>query len=120
MFVPRLRRWRTVRTCACLALGASTTVTALHGIQLYGLDYMLEHSGLRWYLLELAIYAGGVALYAVGLRCHPFQVTRIDLTRFYSLAVQNVSHLVFSIFGGARTKYSMLLSSAQCTYMYLL
>ncbi|TIA47189.1 hypothetical protein D6C77_10315 [Aureobasidium pullulans] len=64
MFVPRLRRWRTVRTCAFLALGASTTIPALHGIQLYGLKYMLEHSGLRWYLLELAIYAGGVGMYA--------------------------------------------------------
>lgn len=78
---------------------------------------MLEHSGLRWYLLELAIYAGGVGMYAVGLRCHTISVIRIDLTRFCSIVVQSVSHLVCSTFGGARTKYSMLLSCAQCTHM---
>lgn len=72
MFVPRLRRWRTVRTCACLTLGASTTIPVLHGIQLYGLNYMLEYSGMKWYLLELAIYAGGAGMYAVGPRAyHP-------------------------------------------------
>lgn len=81
---------------------------------------MLQQSGLRWHLLELAIYAGGVGMYAVGLRYHPLPITMIDLTRFYSLAVQNVSHLVCSTSGGARTKYSMLLSCAQCTHMYLL
>lgn len=70
MCIRRLRRWRTARTCACLALGASTTIPMLHGIQLYGLGYMLKYSEMEWYLLELAFYAGGAGIYTVCLRIH--------------------------------------------------
>jgi hypothetical protein len=58
---------------AYVALGASAFVPLLHGVQLYGLEYMLQYSGMKWYLLELVLYGGGVSLYGVSLhaRC-PF------------------------------------------------
>ncbi|KAJ5242225.1 uncharacterized protein N7469_000552, partial [Penicillium citrinum] len=63
--IPRFRtlRWRNVRVGAYIALGASAFIPLLHGIQLYGLHYMLQYSGMKWYLLELVLYGGGVALY---------------------------------------------------------
>jgi hypothetical protein len=76
MFIPRLRRWRIVRICACLALGTSTTIPVLHGTQVYGLKYMLNYSWMKWYMLELAIYAGGAGIYAVCLHvCNPTTLT---------------------------------------------
>lgn len=65
--IPRFRtlRWRTVRVGAYVALGASSFVPLLHGVQLYGLEYMMQYSGMNWYLLELAFYGGGVGLYGV-------------------------------------------------------
>jgi adiponectin receptor len=59
---------------AYLALGASSFIPLLHGVQLYGLEYMLRYSGMKWYLLELAFYGGGVGLYAVRFlaRCRVF------------------------------------------------
>jgi adiponectin receptor len=56
-----------VRVGAYFALGSSSLIPLLHGIQWYGLEYMLQYSGLKWYLLELAFYGGGVGLYAVCL-----------------------------------------------------
>lgn len=58
---------------AYVALGASAFIPLLHGVQLYGLEYMLQYSGMKWYLLELVFYGGGVSLYGVSLhaRC-PF------------------------------------------------
>lgn len=50
---------------AYFALGASSFIPLLHGVQLYGLDYMLQYAGMKWYLIELAFYGGGVGLYAV-------------------------------------------------------
>jgi adiponectin receptor len=63
--IPKFRtlRWRKLRVSAYVALGASAFIPLLHGVQLYGLDYMLEYSGMRWYLLELVLYGGGVSLY---------------------------------------------------------
>ncbi|KAI1821704.1 hemolysin-III protein [Xylaria intraflava] len=63
--IPKLRtlRWRKVRVGAFIALGASAFVPLLHGVQLYGLEYMLQYSGMKWYLLELVFYGGGVSLY---------------------------------------------------------
>ena len=52
---------------AYVALGASALIPPLHGVQLYGLEYMLQYSGMKWYLLELAFYSGGVSLYGVSL-----------------------------------------------------
>ena len=53
---------------AYVVLGASAFIPLLHGVQLYGLRYMLQYSGMRWYLLELVLYGGGVSLYGVSLR----------------------------------------------------
>lgn len=67
IWTPRFRRWRTARICAYVALGSSSSIPMLHGIQLYGLKYVLKYSGMRWYLLELAFYGIGAGLYAVSL-----------------------------------------------------
>lgn len=48
-------------------LGASALIPLIHGSRLYGLEYMKLYSGMNWYLLELAVYGGGTALYAVSL-----------------------------------------------------
>lgn len=53
---------------AYVALGASAFIPLLHGVQLYGLEYMLQYSGMKWYLLELVFYGGGVGFYGVSLR----------------------------------------------------
>jgi adiponectin receptor len=66
--VPRFRRWRTARTYAYVALGASSLIPMIHGVQLYGLKYMLKYSGMKWYLLELTFYGYGVGMYAVCLQ----------------------------------------------------
>lgn len=54
-----------MRVGAYVALGASAFIPLLHGVQVYGLDYMLEYSGMKWYLVELLLYGGGCGLYAV-------------------------------------------------------
>ncbi len=62
-----------MRVGAYVALGASAFVPLLHGVQLYGLEYMLQYSGMKWYLLELVLYGGGVGLYGVSIQAHcPF------------------------------------------------
>ncbi|KAJ3498375.1 hypothetical protein NLG97_g1172 [Lecanicillium saksenae] len=58
-------RWRKVKIGAYLMLGASALIPLLHGSQRYGLEYMAQYSGMNWYLLELAIYASGTAIYAL-------------------------------------------------------
>ena len=63
----RTLRWRKVRVGAYVALGSSAFIPLLHGLQRYGWDYMLRYSSIKWYLLELAFYGGGVFLYGVGL-----------------------------------------------------
>jgi adiponectin receptor len=72
--IPKFRtlRWRNVRVSAYVALGASAFIPLLHGVQVYGLEYMLEYSGMKWYLVELLLYGGGCALYAVRTSCFPF------------------------------------------------
>ncbi|KIW11151.1 hypothetical protein PV08_10451 [Exophiala spinifera] len=63
---PSLRtpRWRKVKVSAFVVFGASSFIPLLHGVQRYGLYYMLKYSGMKWYLLELAFYGIGVGLYA--------------------------------------------------------
>ena len=63
-----------MRVGAYVELGASAFIPLLHGVQLYGLEYMLQYSGMKWYLLELDFYSGGVSLYGVSLhaRCPSF------------------------------------------------
>lgn len=62
-----------MRVGAYVALGASAFIPLLHGVQLYGLKYMLQYSGMKLYLLELLFYGGGVSLYGVSLHArYPF------------------------------------------------
>ncbi|KAL6874751.1 hemolysin-III protein [Trichoderma novae-zelandiae] len=60
----RTPRWRKVKVGAFVVFGASSFIPLLHGVQRYGLDYMLQYSGMKWYLLELSFYGAGVGLYA--------------------------------------------------------
>lgn len=53
---------------AYVTLGASAFIPLLHGVQLYGLEYMLQYAGMEWYLLELFFYGCGVGLYGVSLQ----------------------------------------------------
>lgn len=61
----RTLRWRKRRVGSYVALGATSFVPMLHGVQLYGLGHMLNHSGIKWYLIELAFYGIGACFYAV-------------------------------------------------------
>ncbi|KAJ5692824.1 hypothetical protein N7462_002247 [Penicillium macrosclerotiorum] len=61
----RTLRWRKVRVGAYVALGASAFIPLMHGVQLFGLDYMLKYSGMKWYLVELVVYGGGAGLYGI-------------------------------------------------------
>ncbi len=70
----RTLRWRKVRVGAYAVLGASAFIPLLHGTRLYGFEYMIQYSGMKWYLLELAIYGGGAGLYAVGLHTLAFHL----------------------------------------------
>lgn len=80
--VPRFRVWRTVRTCAFVALGATSLIPILHGVYLYGTQHMLHNSGLQWYLLELALYGGSASLYAVRLSFSHPNLVSVDITDF--------------------------------------
>ncbi|KEF50805.1 uncharacterized protein A1O9_13144, partial [Exophiala aquamarina CBS 119918] len=60
----RTLRWRSVRVGVYFALGASSFIPLLHGVQRYGLGYMLQYAGMKWYLIELVLYGGGTGLYA--------------------------------------------------------
>ncbi|UKZ59265.1 uncharacterized protein TrAtP1_000584 [Trichoderma atroviride] len=57
-------RWRNVKAGAFVVFGSSSFIPLLHGVQRYGLTYMLQYSGMKWYLLELTFYGTGVTLYA--------------------------------------------------------
>ncbi|PNP46597.1 hypothetical protein THARTR1_10714 [Trichoderma harzianum] len=57
-------RWRKVKVGAFVVFGASSFIPLLHGVQRYGLEYMLQYSGMKWYLIELTFYGTGVSLYA--------------------------------------------------------
>ncbi|KAH6608124.1 hemolysin-III protein [Trichoderma cornu-damae] len=60
----RTPRWRRVKVGAFVVFGASSFIPLLHGVQRYGLEYMLQYSGMKQYLLELTFYGAGVGLYA--------------------------------------------------------
>lgn len=71
----RMPRWRKLRTGAFFVLGASAFIPLLHGTQLFGLKYMLQYSGMKWYLLELGYYCAGVTLYGVSFPIYcPFSL----------------------------------------------
>ena len=63
----RTPRWRKLRTGVFVVLGSSSFIPLLHGTQLFGLRYMLRHSGMKWYLPELGCYCAGVTFYGVSL-----------------------------------------------------
>ncbi|KAL4961994.1 hemolysin-III protein [Aspergillus stella-maris] len=52
----KMLRWRKVKVSAFIIFGASSFIPLLHGVQRYGLGYMLRYSGMKWYLLELFFY----------------------------------------------------------------
>ncbi len=58
-------RWQDVKEGAFVVFRASSFTPLLQGVQRYGLKYMLQYSGMKWYLLELTFYGTGVGLYAV-------------------------------------------------------
>ncbi|PWI64979.1 hypothetical protein PCL_08338 [Purpureocillium lilacinum] len=60
-------RWRKVKVAAFLVFGSSSFIPLIHGTLRYGLEYMLQYSGMKWYLLELAVYSIGVSLYMLRL-----------------------------------------------------
>lgn len=71
---------------AFVIFGASSFIPLLHGTQRYGLEYMLQYSGMKWYLLELIFYGSGVCLYAVCLHNNRHVFTpceRLILTNIY-------------------------------------
>lgn len=68
-------RWRNVKAAAFVVFGSSSFIPLLHGVQRYGLTYMLQYSGMKWYLLELTFYGAGVTLYAVRLALLPHRVS---------------------------------------------
>ncbi|QRD93110.1 hemolysin-III related protein [Aspergillus flavus] len=60
----RTPRWRKAKVGAFVIFSASSFIPLLHGVQRYGLEYMLQYSGIKWYLLDLTFYGTGVSLYA--------------------------------------------------------
>ena len=72
--LPQLRtfRWRRAKVAAFVALGFSAFIPLLHGKQLYGLEYMLQYSGMSWYLVELVTYGAGTIFYGVSLHARYF------------------------------------------------
>ncbi|KAG7000383.1 Adiponectin receptor protein 1 [Fusarium oxysporum f. sp. conglutinans] len=88
--IPKFRtlRWRKVRVGAYVALGAFALIPLLHGVQVYGLEYMLEYSGMKWYLVELLLYGGGCGIYAVRTLCFPFPSGLSVMREISDLGVQ--------------------------------
>ncbi|KAI8416585.1 hypothetical protein FOFC_02897 [Fusarium oxysporum] len=88
--IPKFRtlRWRKARVSAYVALGASALIPLLHGAQVYGLEYMLEYSGMKWYLVELLLYGGGCGIYAVRTLSFPFPSGMSVMRQISDLGVQ--------------------------------
>ncbi|KAK7583140.1 hypothetical protein V3481_012434 [Fusarium oxysporum f. sp. vasinfectum] len=88
--IPKFRtlRWRKARVSAYVALGASALIPLLHGVQVYGLEYMLEYSGMKWYLVELLLYGGGCGIYAVRTLSFPFPSGISVMRQISDLGVQ--------------------------------
>ena len=111
-------RWRKARIGAYLILGASALIPLLQGSQLYGREYMTQYSGMNWYLLELAVYGGGTALYAVSLQ-NKYSIQMdisCDLTSSYSSGFPNALLLANLIFGVVLIKSSTSPSCVPCIY----
>lgn len=65
--IPKFRtlRWRNMRVIAFLLFGTSAFIPLLHGVGLYGSHYMFEYMGMKWYLIELSLYASGTLIFAL-------------------------------------------------------
>jgi adiponectin receptor len=65
--IPKFRtlRWRNLRVVAFFLFGLSAFVPLLHGVGLHGSDYMFRYMGMKWYLIELSLYATGTLIFAV-------------------------------------------------------
>jgi len=50
---------------AFFLFGLSALVPLLHGVGLHGSKYMFDYMGMKWYLIELALYATGTVIFAV-------------------------------------------------------
>jgi len=50
---------------AFFLFGLSALVPLLHGVGLHGSRYMFDYMGMKWYLIELALYATGTVIFAV-------------------------------------------------------
>jgi predicted membrane channel-forming protein YqfA (hemolysin III family) len=85
-------RWRNLKAGAFVVFGSSSFIPLLHGVQRYGLTYMLQYSGMKWYLLELTFYGTGVALYAVCLARSPQRVYILLEMRVYVNKLSTVPH----------------------------
>ncbi|PHH77792.1 hypothetical protein CDD82_3359 [Ophiocordyceps australis] len=49
-------RWRKLKVVAFVVFGSSSLIPLVHGAQRYGLEYMLQYSGMKGYLVKLACY----------------------------------------------------------------
>lgn len=47
------------------AMGLSAVIPVIHGLNLYGLDRMINLMGLPWLILQGVLYLAGAATYAV-------------------------------------------------------
>ncbi|KAI4910662.1 hypothetical protein J4E90_006917 [Alternaria incomplexa] len=64
--IPKFRtlRWRILRVVAFFLFGLSAFVPLLHGVGLHGSRYMFDYMGMKWYLIELSLYAAGTLIFA--------------------------------------------------------
>lgn len=60
----RMPTWRPVRAGMFVAMGLSAIVPVLHGLEIYGYEYMRRAIGLNWLVTQGALYILGAGLYA--------------------------------------------------------
>lgn len=69
LFHPKFEgeEYRTFRAWTFICTGLSSLAPLMHAIILYGLEEMMEHGGLPYYLLEGLLHIIGVAFYVVSM-----------------------------------------------------
>jgi adiponectin receptor len=60
----RTKEWRTVRASLYVGLGLSAVVPVFHGLMVYGYSHLNRNMGVKWVVLQGALYISGAALYA--------------------------------------------------------
>lgn len=60
----RTPTWRPVRAGMFVAMGLSAIVPVLHGLELFGYEYMQRAIGLNWLVTQGALYILGAGIYA--------------------------------------------------------